>query len=135
MKGIDKFSIGGRAKPAGGFELYSWFFMRISGIILLIMALGHLFIMHGYYDVEKMSNWNGVGASEFVKERFTGVGWRIYDCILLALALLHGLNGVKWLVDDYIHHPGWRLFLVSLIYVIAFIFIIAGALFLFSFYA
>ncbi len=133
MSNKAKYLLGGRAKPAGGFELFSWFFMRISGIVLVLMLLGHVYIMHVYYNVEEMSEWDGVGAAEFVKERFEGVGWRIYDCILLVLALFHGLNGVKWLVDDYVHSPGWRLFLVSLIYVVAFVFVVAGALFLFSY--
>ena len=37
---------GGRERPAGGFELWSWLFMRISGLVLLILAVGHVLIMH-----------------------------------------------------------------------------------------
>ena len=36
----------GRDRPAGGFELWSWLFMRISGIVLLVLAVGHVLIMH-----------------------------------------------------------------------------------------
>jgi succinate dehydrogenase / fumarate reductase, membrane anchor subunit len=36
----------GRERPAGGFELWSWLFMRISGIVLLFLAVGHVLIMH-----------------------------------------------------------------------------------------
>ena len=36
----------GRERPAGGFELWSWLFMRISGLVLLILAVGHVLIMH-----------------------------------------------------------------------------------------
>ncbi|OGF67488.1 MAG: hypothetical protein A2Y62_16315 [Candidatus Fischerbacteria bacterium RBG_13_37_8] len=129
------FSVGGRAKPAGGFEMYSWYFMRISGVVLLLMALGHLFIMHVYFNVDEMVNWDGVGAAEFVKQRFEGIGWRAYDFILLTLALFHGLNGIKWLVDDYVHSKCWRLFLVSAIYTLAFIFYVVGSIFLFSYNA
>ena len=125
-------SLGGRMKPAGGFELFSWFFMRISGVILILMALGHLFIMHVYYNVDQMVQWKGLGAAEFVKERYAGIGWRMYDLILLALALFHGMSGLKWLVDDYIASSSWRLFLMSVIYSIAFIFFVVGSVFIFS---
>ena len=37
---------GGRERPAGGLELWSWLFMRISGIVLLFLAVGHVLIMH-----------------------------------------------------------------------------------------
>ena len=30
----------------GGFELWSWLFMRISGLVLLVLAVGHVLIMH-----------------------------------------------------------------------------------------
>ena len=36
----------GRERPTGGFELWSWLFMRISGLVLLILAVGHVLIMH-----------------------------------------------------------------------------------------
>lgn len=127
-----RMSLSGRMRPAGGFELFSWFFMRISGVILVLMALGHLYTMHVHHNVDEMSNWKGSGAAEFVKERYAGVGWRIYDFILLSLALFHGMNGIKWLVDDYIGSANWRLFLMSVIYAIAFIFFVVGALFIFS---
>jgi succinate dehydrogenase membrane anchor subunit len=127
-----RMSLTGRTRPAGGFELFSWFFMRISGIVLIVMALGHLFIMHVYHNVDQMVQWKGVGAGEFVYERYAGLGWRIYDFILLFLALFHGLNGIKWLVDDYISSKGWRLFIMSVIYSIAFIFFVVGSVFIFS---
>jgi succinate dehydrogenase / fumarate reductase, membrane anchor subunit len=39
-------SYGRHVKPAGGFELQAWYFMRISGLVLVFLALGHLFITH-----------------------------------------------------------------------------------------
>ena len=39
-------------KPAGGFELAAWYFMRISGLVLVFLALGHLFITHILNNVE-----------------------------------------------------------------------------------
>ena len=42
-------------KPAGGFELAAWFFMRISGLVLVFLALGHLFITHILNNVETVN--------------------------------------------------------------------------------
>jgi succinate dehydrogenase / fumarate reductase membrane anchor subunit len=36
----------GRNRPIRGFELWAWLFMRISGIVLLFLAVGHVLIMH-----------------------------------------------------------------------------------------
>ena len=36
----------GRDRPSGGFELWSWLFMRICGLVLLVLAVGHVLIMH-----------------------------------------------------------------------------------------
>jgi succinate dehydrogenase / fumarate reductase, membrane anchor subunit len=83
-----------REKPRGGFELWSWFFMRISGILLLFLALGHLGIMHIVHNVEEISY-------QFVAERFATPFWRWYDFFLLGLALFHGTNGVRIIIDDY----------------------------------
>ena len=30
----------GRERPLGGFELWTWLFMRISGLVLLVLAVG-----------------------------------------------------------------------------------------------
>ena len=38
-----------RRQPKGGggsFELYAWVFMRISGVLLVLLVLGHFAIMH-----------------------------------------------------------------------------------------
>ena len=52
-------------KPSGGFELAAWYFMRISGLVLVLLALGHLFITHILNNVETSttSSWPAVGAT------------------------------------------------------------------------
>lgn len=56
-------------KPAGGFELAAWFFMRISGLLLVFLALGHLFITHILNNVENINY-------EFVANRWADPHWR-----------------------------------------------------------
>ncbi len=117
----------GRPRPRGsGFELYSWLFMRISGVLMLIFLLGHLYIMHIINSVEVV-NYN------FVAARWGTPLWRTWDLILLLLAALHGSNGLRILIDDYIHSHGWRVVALAVLYVLAIGFILGGSLVLFTF--
>jgi succinate dehydrogenase / fumarate reductase membrane anchor subunit len=89
------------AKPSGGFELWSWVFMRVSGLALLLLALGHLAVMHLINNVDAIDY-------DFVAARYVGWFWRGYDLAMLVLAMLHGANGARILIDDYVHSPAWR---------------------------
>ena len=89
-----------------GFELWSWLFMRLSGILLLFLAVGHVLIMHVLETGVARVDY------DFVVARWTGAGaafWRSWDWMMLSLALLHGINGVRVIVQDYVRRPGWRL--------------------------
>lgn len=120
----------GRPRPSGSnFELVSWLFMRVSGLFLVFLALGHLAIMHLIHGVEQVNY-------DFVAARLAGplgAVWRTYDLLLLALALLHGLNGLRVVVDDYVHSPRWRVVTLSAVYAVGAVFLVVGALVLFSF--
>ena len=77
-------------------EVWSWYFFRISGLLLVFLALGHLAIMHLVYTVD-------VIGYDWIADRWRSVGWRVYDWLLLALALPHGMNGLRVVVDDFVH--------------------------------
>ena len=83
------------------FETQSWLFMRLSGLALVFLALVHFAITHIVNDVVTTN-------SRFVARRWHNPLWRAFDWSLLALALLHGLNGLRWIVDDYVHRPRLR---------------------------
>ncbi|MCH7761228.1 succinate dehydrogenase, hydrophobic membrane anchor protein [candidate division TA06 bacterium] len=111
----------GREKPRDSrFELYAWLFMRFSGVLLIGLALGHLVIMHLINNVDIIDY-------DFVAARYATPFWRIYDLILLLLALLHGLNGMRTIVDDYVHPRLWRRVSLSLLYSFGFIFTVVGS--------
>ena len=110
-----------RPKPESGLELYAWFFMRISGIVLLLMVLGHFTIMHLINNIEVINY-------QFVAQRFVTPLWRTYDLVMLWLALLHGVNGIRTLVEDYIRPRGWRLLALSSLYVLGFVLLALGSL-------
>ena len=89
-------------RPAGSqLELWSWYYFRVSGVLLLLLAFGHLAIMHIINNVDAIDY-------RFVAERWRTVGWRVYDWLLLFLALTHGQNGLRIIIDDYLHRPPWR---------------------------
>jgi succinate dehydrogenase / fumarate reductase membrane anchor subunit len=121
----DRSSTGGRVAPSGGFELYAWFFMRVSGVVLLFLALGHLVIMHLVNNVDNISY-------DFVARRFTTPFWRSYDLLMLLLALLHGINGLRVLIDDYTK-GGRRVLALSALYVVGFTFTVVGAIVILTF--
>ncbi len=111
----------GRQRPAGGnnLELYSWYFFRISGVLLIFLAVIHIVIMHVLHNVSEI-NYN------FVAQRWASPFWRSFDWLLLTLALLHGLNGARIAIDDYVRGPGWKVFAQSLLWTAAIIFLILG---------
>ena len=49
----------GRDRPVGGFELWTWLFMRISGIVLLFLAVGHVLIMHVFGTTAWIASTSG----------------------------------------------------------------------------
>jgi len=102
------------------FEIWSWFFMRISGIILLFLVLIHFFIMHVMEEgVERVD-------FEFVAARWNSVGWKAFDWVLLFLALLHGANGLRIIIEDYVRSPGKRTAAKGTLYAVTTILMIMG---------
>jgi succinate dehydrogenase / fumarate reductase, membrane anchor subunit len=103
------------------FVTLMWMFMRISGAALIPLALGHLAIMHLINNVHVMN-------ACFVALRWQFLAWRIYDALLLGFALIHGLNGLRYSVDDYIHNPTWNRILRWAIVIIGADLILAGTI-------
>ena len=91
------------------FEKYAWLFMRLSGILLVFLALGHLFVMllvdEGVYRID----------FNYVAQRWYSPFWRGWDLLLLWLAQLHGGNGLRTIIDDYARKDSTRIWLKSLL--------------------
>ncbi len=102
------------------FEVWSWFFMRISGIVLLFLVLIHLYVMHIIdAGVERVD-------FAFVADRWRNVGWKTFDWAMLFLSLLHGVNGLRIIIDDYVGRPGVRTTVKSILYTVALALMIMG---------
>jgi succinate dehydrogenase / fumarate reductase membrane anchor subunit len=116
-----------RERPGSGFELWSWLFMRISGIVLLFLAVGHVLIMHVMEEgVERVD-------FDFVAERWSTPFWRTWDWMMLSLALLHGINGVRVVVQDYVRSPGGRIAWNSVFLIVGFALFVLGTIIVFTF--
>jgi len=109
------------------FELYSWLFMRLSGLLLTFLVLGHLFIMLVLDGgVEKIN-------FAFVAGRWASPFWQVWDLATLWLATLHGVNGLRTVINDYAERDGSRLALKALLYTAALLMILLGSLVIFTF--
>src|SRR3954467_7135261 len=89
------------AQRMGGLELFAWYFLRVSGVMLVVLALGHIFITH-YVNVPSETT------TDFVLARWRNPLWRTFDWLLLMAAVTHGLIGLRLSVDDYLHRAGQR---------------------------
>ncbi len=118
---------GATAKPRGGFELFSWYFFRISGVILIFLVIIHLLLNHVTTDVSKT-------VYDYVAARYSNPFWRVYDLVLLTLALLHGLNGLRIVIDDNVRALGWRLTAQSLVWTTALVFWLMGMMTIITFH-
>ena len=100
-----------------------WYFMRISGLVLVLMALGHMFIMHVLVQLRgEEINF------AFVTSRWGTPFWRIYDAVLLLLAMTHGVNGARIVIGDYVANRTARSLLILLLVIVTALWILLGLL-------
>jgi succinate dehydrogenase membrane anchor subunit len=92
----------GRDRPGKSGEFWWWVFMRVSGLLLLVLAVGHVLIMHVMGGGVDRVNFG------FVAVRWQSPFWRTWDWLMLSLALVHGINGLRVIGLDHIRRPGLR---------------------------
>jgi succinate dehydrogenase / fumarate reductase membrane anchor subunit len=76
-------------------EKWGWIYQRVSGLLLVVLIFGHLFV--------NLVAGNGVRAIDFafVAGKWADPFWIVWDTLLLWLALIHGANGMRTLTNDY----------------------------------
>lgn len=113
---------GSSSKPVGGgrFEVFQWYWFRLSGLLLVALAFFHLWLNHIKTEVGDLSY-------DLVINRLADYPiLRVADFLLLFLGLSHGLLGIKNIIDDRVHERGARLFWLSLLSVLFAVFLVAG---------
>jgi len=116
-----------RQRASSSLELYSWIFMRISGILLVFLVIGHLLIMHILDGGVSRVNF------AFVAGRWANPFWQTYDWAMLVLATVHGANGMRVIADDYIRRDNRRMYTKFALYTLALFMIILGTLVIVTF--
>ena len=109
------------------FELYSWLFMRGSGVLLIALVFGHLFV--------NLVTGEGIKQVDFafIAGKWTNPFWQTWDLLMLWLAELHGVNGVRTIINDYAEKDTTRIVLKTLLWLSAALVLFLGTLVIFTF--
>ena len=109
------------------YELWSWVFMRLSGVVLIALVFGHLFV--------NLVSGQGVKAIDFafVGGKWSNPFWQTWDLLMLWLAELHGVNGVRTIINDYAEKDSTRIVLKTLLLLSAALVMFLGTLVIFTF--
>lgn len=104
-----------RARRTGSkFELYAWFFTRVTGILFLLMGAfnlvyGNLVGGRGNLTVGAQMRWaffpisfHVSSTSVEVSPNFSNPFWQAYSFLLVLLAATHGFNGLRVILADYV---------------------------------
>ncbi|RII42866.1 succinate dehydrogenase [Galactobacter valiniphilus] len=114
-------------KSRNNFEMMAWLFMRLSGVVLVVLIFGHL--------ISNLLVGQGVHAIDFgfVAGKWASPLWQIWDLTMLWLAMLHGTNGVRTIINDYAEKDRTRFWLKTVLYVVAAFTVLLGTMVIFTF--
>ena len=111
------------ARPrTGNTELYGWIFMRLSGVVLLVLVFGHLLV--------NLVLGEGITQVDFafVAGKWASPFWQVWDMAMLWLAMLHGTNGLRTIIADYSEKDSTRLWLTGVLWTATVIVLLVGTL-------
>lgn len=108
-----------------GSERLAWYFLRISGVALVVFALGHMFITH-YLNAPSETDF------DFVAARWSNTLWLTFDSVLLIAALWHGLVGMRFILTDVVPRAG-RALAYGALWLVGLIFTVLGLVNIFTF--
>lgn len=108
-------------------EKWGWLYMRMSGVVLVVLIFGHLFV--------NLMIGQGVKALDFafVGGKLSNPFWMVWDTLLLWLALIHGANGMRTIVNDYAHNKLVGIILKVAILAATVVLIVLGTLVIYTF--
>lgn len=109
-----------------GSERAFWYFLRVTGVLLVVLAGGHLFITH-YMNVPSETTF------EFVANRWANPLWVTFDILLLLAALWHGMIGLRLATADLVKNKAIRQALFGTIWAVGVAFTVLGLVNIFAF--
>ena len=116
-----------RSREQANLEKYGWLYMRASGVILIVLIFGHLFA--------NLYLGEGIKAIDFafVGGKWSDPFWQVWDLAMLWLAMIHGTNGMRTIVNDYTSRESVRKTLVVTLWAVCAALVILGTLVVFTF--
>ncbi|PKO22739.1 MAG: hypothetical protein CVU38_07870 [Chloroflexi bacterium HGW-Chloroflexi-1] len=130
-----------KTRSGSKFELYMWFFTRVSGILFLLMGAFNLVYANltggrGHLDVGAQMRWaffpisfHVTSTTVEVAPNFSNPFWQVYCFLLFAFAATHGFNGLRVILEDYVRRPLLLAWLKALLAGI-WLFVLIAAIFL-----
>lgn len=115
-----------KATYATNGELAWWVFMRVSGFLLVFLTFGHLWANNIAFNAGEID-------FDYVASRLAQPSVRVYDTFLLLFAMLHGVNGLRYSIEDYVKRPGRRLAAKVVLFTVAGIVFVLGVMALWTF--
>lgn len=115
-----------RATYGTNAELGWWVFMRLSGFLLVFLTFGHLWANNIAFNVGEVD-------FDYVASRFAQPSVRLFDSFLLLFAMLHGVNGLRYSIEDYVRRPGARFWSKAALFLVAGIVFVFGIMALWTF--
>ncbi len=108
-------------------EKWGWIYMRASGVVLVVLIFGHLFV--------NLVAGQGVRAIDFgfVGGKLSQPFWQWWDVLLLWLAFIHGANGMRTIVNDYASNRTLRRVFKGALVAAVVVLIVLGTLVIFTF--
>ena len=116
-----------RTRKQANWEKYGWLFMRVSGPLLIVLIFTHL--------VVNLVLGDGIKAIDFafVAGKWADPFWQVWDLAMLWLALIHGTNGMRTIVNDYAGQVKVRRALTTTLWAVCALLILLGTLVIFTF--
>ncbi len=111
----------------GNFEMIAWLFMRLSGALLVVLIFTHLWV--------NLISGDGISGVDFgfVAGKWASPLWQIWDLTMLWLAMLHGTNGIRVIINDYAEKNSTRMWLKGVLYTSTVVIVVLGTLVIFTF--
>jgi len=114
-------------KKNTNWEKWGWIYMRASGVVLVVLIFGHLFVNLMTGDGIKQIDFAFVGG------KLADPFWQWWDVAMLWLALIHGANGMRTIVNDYVSRINVAKVLKMALFLSTALLILLGTLVVFTF--
>ncbi len=116
-------------QPAWSFEYIMWFFTRVSGLTMYLLALSGVvgaFILGArtQVDLQTLLRWmffpNRFHVEPYLDDAafWVTAWWQIMQILIVFFAVSHGFNGLRVVIEDYVGRSFWRPLLRSVVFLL-----------------